>query len=148
MPSLTSLLALALAAHGATAAAVHEKRQQYSAADYAQYAPDFSKGQPPYPPLKENGKDIDIKNLRGTRIFGGAGCDGDTWSAIKESWHDFHDVAATDGLKSNIDWKSDFAKEIWGPPDKIPDDRKKYIQGRSSRSFCRPRHSSVRNANL
>jgi hypothetical protein len=102
---------------------------------FKDYYPDFAKeGNGPEPPLP--GDDVALENVRGTRIFGGAGCDGGDWSMIKESWHDFNTIVATNGVKSDIDWNSQAAKEFWGPPGSIPQDRKDFIQSGSRPVFC------------
>ncbi|KAB5542692.1 hypothetical protein GE09DRAFT_1136165 [Coniochaeta sp. 2T2.1] len=87
----------------------------------------------PYPPLKnEDGSDIDIKNLRGTRLFGYNGCklfDHDN-QKINNGWDDFNRLASLDRLKSNIDWNSRGVNEFFGSGEQhsISDEQRKLIQ--------------------
>ena len=140
MHTLSSALLLSLPLlHGAFGAALSNGRpasqfkrdgEEFTLDDFADYTPNFAvEGNGPEPPLEnDDGTPIDLQNLRGTRIFGGAGCDGDAWGIIKDSWHDFHDIVSMDGVKSNIDWNSQNAKDFWGPSTTIPQDRKDFIQ--------------------
>jgi hypothetical protein len=89
---------------------------------------------PPYPPLKnDDGSDIDIKNLRGTRLFGYDGC-GSIFSTerskINKGWDDFNALSNLDRLKSNIDWNSRAVNEFFGSGEgrSISDEQKALIQ--------------------
>lgn len=87
----------------------------------------------PYPPLKnDDGSDIDIKNLRGTRLFGYDGCtlfDRDN-QKINNGWDDFYKLSSLDRLYSNIDWNSRAVNEFFGSGEQhsISDEQKKLIQ--------------------
>ncbi|KAI1120096.1 hypothetical protein F5Y10DRAFT_290321 [Nemania abortiva] len=105
----------------------------YSAVDPAEawtYAPNFASDPfPPYPPLKnDDGSDIAIENLRGTRLFGWEQCGGN-WKPIADAWKEFNGLPSQSGVKSGIDWNSDAVNEFFGGTGAaIPDGRKKSIQ--------------------
>ncbi|TGJ79062.1 hypothetical protein E0Z10_g9703 [Xylaria hypoxylon] len=105
----------------------------YSAPDPAEIwttAPTFaSDPYPPYPPLKnDDGSDIAIENLRGTRLYGWDQC-GNNWKPIAEAWKEFNSLASQAGIKADIDWNSDAALEFFGATTTtIGNDRKQYIQ--------------------
>ncbi|KAI9674471.1 MAG: hypothetical protein M1817_001809 [Caeruleum heppii] len=97
------------------------------------YAPDFPKDKfPPYPSvLNPDGSKIDVKNLRGTKLFGWKGCEPDDQKAIASAFDDFHKLVSLSEVSSSIDWNDQAAKDFFGAAsgrNQIPDDRRKQIQ--------------------
>ena len=92
--------------------------------------PDWSKDPfPPYPPLTdENGNLLDAQNVRGTRLYGYTGCSSNDKSIIDATFDDFYKLTHIDGLWANFAWNEQPAKEMWGAPTKIPDERKEEIR--------------------
>ncbi|KAF1961810.1 hypothetical protein CC80DRAFT_436156 [Byssothecium circinans] len=111
--------------------------QPRAAADIVNYnvtgydvAPDWSKDPfPPYPPITDDhGNAIDAQNLRGTRLFGWQACEQSAVNIIKETYADFYKLSHVDGLWKNFDWNGQAAKDMWGTPTKIPNERREEIR--------------------
>jgi hypothetical protein len=117
--------------------------------DYEQvwdHAPDFSNdGHQPFPSLKDDdGNDISVENLRGTRLFGYKGCEKEEANKIDQAFKDFHTLVSQNGVHSNIDWAHAAAVDFFGPSAgkyRIPDDTRKEIQRTLWTNF--PRHTII-----
>lgn len=87
---------------------------------------------PPYPPLKnDDGSDIEINNLRSTRLYGWEGCNTNQYNRLVDGWKSFGDLASQDRLKSDIDWNSRAVSDFFGGSrNDISDGTRKRIQDR------------------
>ena len=63
-----------------------------------------------------------------TRLFGWNACDKPAADIIKVTYDDFYKLSHVDGLWQNFDWDGQAAKEMWGAPSKIPDERREEIR--------------------
>ncbi|KAL9618507.1 MAG: hypothetical protein Q9160_006763 [Pyrenula sp. 1 TL-2023] len=115
-----------------TYAHIEPRDEDYTVTGF-DYAPDYSKDpHPPYPDLKDkNGKNIDVKNVRGVHLFGWTACEQNERSIIEETYDDFYKLAQQQEVYNNIDWNHQAAREFWGAASgkkPIKDDTKKQIQ--------------------
>lgn len=108
------------------------------------YAPDLTKSTfPPYPPMtNQDGSNITIANLRGTRLFGYDGCSKTQKDQINEAYDDLHTLLTDPAVYNSIDWNDVITTDLFGGPDQngnypITQARRDQIQRKVARSSAR-----------